>query len=58
MQIPQIRNDNLFHDLINQDNMSIIEWIVMIILGLSYEEVHGNCIVKNSRLTKIGRAHV
>ncbi|MBQ8892432.1 MAG: hypothetical protein IJ068_06200 [Bacilli bacterium] len=55
MQIPQIRNDNLFHDLINQDNMSIIEWIVMIILGLSYEEVHGNCIVKNSRLTRTSK---
>ena len=53
--IYQIRNDNLFHDLINQDNMNVIEWIVMTILDLKYLDVHNKCVVKNSRLTRISK---
>ena len=49
MYILQIKNDLLFHDLINKENMDIIEWIVMQILNVTYPEVHSNCIVDNIR---------
>jgi len=50
--ILQIKNDLLFHDLINKENIDIIEWIVMTILDLSYNEVHKNCRIDNIRLTR------
>ena len=52
MDILQVKSDILFHDLINQDNMSIIEFIVMNILNLSYDEVHNKCMVVDSRITR------
>ena len=54
-EILQIRYDGLYHDLINGDNMDIIEFIVMQILGLSYDMVHGKCIVKDSRITRASK---
>ena len=53
MEILQVKSDKLFHDLINQDNKNIIEWIVIKILNLSYDKVHGKCIVIDSRITRI-----
>ena len=52
-EILQVKSDILFHDLINQDNINIIEWIVMNILNLSYDEVHNNCKVLDSRITRV-----
>ena len=52
-ELLQVKSDILFHDLINQDNIKIIEWIVMQILGLSYDDVHGNCKVLDSRITRV-----
>jgi len=49
----QVKSDILFHDLINQDNINIIEWIVINILNLSYDEVHNNCKVLDSRITRV-----
>ena len=49
----QVKSDILFHDLINQDNIKIIEWIVIKILNLSYKDVHGNCKVLDSRITRV-----
>ena len=51
-EILQVKSDILFHDLINQDNMNIIEWIVIKILNVNYEKVHGNCRVIDSRITR------
>ena len=52
MDILQVKSDILFHDLINQDNMSIIEFIVMNILNLSYDKVHNKCMIIDSRITR------
>ena len=43
----------IFHDLINQDNISIVEWIVMCILKLDYNKVQGKCKVLDSRITRL-----
>ena len=51
-EILQVKSDILFHDLINQDNINIIEWIVIKILNLSYKNVHDNCRVIDSRITR------
>ena len=50
--ILQVKSDILYHDLINQDNIKVVEWIVMQILNISYEEVKDKCIVKDSRTTR------
>lgn len=55
-EILQIKYDNLYHDLINQDDINVIKWIVMTILNLSYEEVHKKCVVKNSEITKVSKS--
>ena len=52
-KIEAVKKDELYHDLLNDSNMDIIEFIVMQILGESYDEVHGNCLVSNSRLSRI-----
>ena len=46
-EILQIRNDTIFHDVFNGEDMNTLEWIVMHILGCSYEEVHGKVTVGN-----------
>ena len=53
VKINQVRKDVLYHDLLNDSNMDIIEFIVMQILELPYKEVHGKCLVSNSRLSRI-----
>lgn len=54
-QILQIRSDKLFHDLFNEKDMNSIEWIVMTILDCCYEDIHGNVLVKNIRLTRLNK---
>ena len=41
-------------ELLNKvtDNIKVVEWIVAQILNISYEEVKGKCIVKDSRTTR------
>lgn len=51
-EIIPIKNDIIFHDVINADDMDTIEWIVMQILGCNYEEIHGKVTVQNIRLTR------
>ena len=51
-EIIPIKNDIIFHDVINADDMDTIEWIVMQILGCKYEEIHGKVTVQNIRLTR------
>ena len=46
----QVRNDRLFHDLFNENDMDTLEWVVMQILECSYEEIHGNVHINNVRL--------
>ena len=41
-QVLEVKSDRLFHDLFNEHEMNTIEWTVMMILGKSYEEIHGN----------------
>ncbi len=40
-------------DLINQDNISIVEWIVMCILNLDYNKVQGKYKVLDSIITRL-----
>ena len=46
----QVKNDRLFHDLFNENDMDTLEWTVMQILECSYEEIHGNVNINNVRL--------
>ena len=52
-QVLEVKSDRLFHDLFNEHEMNTIEWTVMMILGKSYEEIHGNVQVGNIRLTNM-----
>ena len=54
-EILQIRNDTIFHDVFNGEDMNTLEWIVMHILGCSYEEVHEKVTVGNIRLTRVSK---
>lgn len=47
----EVRQDRLFHDLFNENEMDTIEWTVMQILKASYQEIHGKVKVINIRLT-------
>ena len=51
----EIKSDRLFHDMFNAHEMDTIEWTVMMILGKSYEEIHGNVKVSNTRLTNMSK---
>jgi len=54
-ELLQVKSDRLFHDLINENEMDTIEWIVMQILECPYEEIHGNVSVNNIRLTRVNK---
>lgn len=46
----QVRNDRLFHDLFNENDMDTLEWSVMQILNASYDEIHNHVSINNARL--------
>ena len=52
-ELMQVKSDLLFHDLICQEDKRIIEWIIMHVLGCSYNDVHDKVKVGNVRLTRI-----
>lgn len=52
IDILPVKSDNLLHDLLNKENIKFIEWIVMTIYNLSYEEIKGKCKMENIRLTR------
>ena len=52
-EILEVKSDRLFHDLFNEHEMQTIEWAVMQILNLSYNEIHGKVRVGNIRLTNM-----
>lgn len=52
-ELLQVRNDIVFHDVFNEEEMSTLEWTVMQILGCSYDDVHGNVKVENIRLSRL-----
>jgi len=54
-EILQIRTDRIFHDLYNKEDMNTLEWVVMKILGCSYDDIHGKVIVGNIRLTRLSK---
>ena len=54
-EILEVKSDRLFHDMFNENEMNTIEWTVMMILGKSYEEIHGNVKVGNIRLTNMSK---
>ena len=55
MNLIPIKSDNMFHDLVNKDNINIIEYIVMCILNLDYEDVHNKCNLIDTRTTRISK---
>lgn len=54
-ELLEVRNDRLFHDLFNENEISTIEWVAMQILECSHEEVKGKVTVGNIRLPRIKR---
>jgi len=54
-KILQVRSDILMHDLINENEMNTIEWIVMHILDCSHEDIKGKVKVLNIRLNRVDR---
>ena len=54
-ELLEVKSDRLFHDLFNEHEMNTIEWSVMQILGKTYEEIHGNVMVSNIRLTNMSK---
>ena len=52
-ELLQVRNDIVFHDVFNEEEMSTLEWTVMQILGCTYDDVHGNVKVENIRLSRL-----
>jgi len=46
-----IKNDQVFKDMFNENQMDILEWMVMKILNAKYEDIHGRVIFKNKELT-------
>ena len=55
MQIAPVKNDNYFHELFHKHNMHVIEWIVMQILNLNYDDVKYKCNVIDSRLARTNK---
>ena len=54
-EVLEVKSDRLFHDLFNEHEMNTIEWTVMMILNKTYEEIHGNVMVGNIRLTNMSK---
>ena len=52
-ELLQVKYDELFHDLINENEMNTIEWIAMQILNCSYEDIHGKVEVRNIRKQRV-----
>ena len=55
IEIKQIKMDNDFNDLFNDDDMDIIEWIVECILGHSKELIHGKVRILDSNLKRLAK---
>ena len=53
--ILQVRSDNLFHDLFNENDITTLEWVVSKILDVKYEDIKGKVSILNSRLTRINK---
>ena len=45
-----IKNDIVFKDMFNENQMDTLEWIVMKLLDAKYEDIHGKVVVKTSVL--------
>ena len=45
-----IKNDRVFKDMFNENQMDTLEWVVMKLLNANYEDIHGKVIVKNNEL--------
>ena len=54
-ELLQVKYDELFHDLINENEMNTLEWITMQILECKYEDIHGKVEVKNIRKPRISK---
>ena len=54
-KILQVKGDNLFHDLFNENDLKALEWAVSKILDCEHEGIKGKVRVLNSRLTRINR---
>lgn len=53
LELLQVKYDDLFHELFNENEMQTLEWSVMKILDCSYEDIHGRVEVKNIRKPKV-----
>ena len=45
-----IKNDIVFKDMFNENQMDTLEWFVMKLLNAKYEDIHGKVVVKNTVL--------
>ena len=48
-------NDKVFHDMFNYNDMKTIEWLAMMILDKTYEEIHGHVKVYKRKLFNINK---
>ena len=51
-KLREVKFDDDFNYLFNEDDMKTIEWVVMQILNCQYQDIHGKVKVKNSKLSK------
>lgn len=52
-ELLQVKYDDLFHQLFNENEIDTLEWSVMKILDCSYADIHGNVEVRNIRKAKV-----
>ena len=54
-EILQVRSDILFHDLFNEKDIKVVEWVASQILECDVKELKGKVSVKNVRLTRTNK---
>ena len=52
-EIIQVKDDVFFHDLFNDKDIEVVEWLVATSLKLDYNKVHNNLVISNIRLTRV-----
>ena len=52
-ELLQVKYDDLFHQLFNENEIQTLEWVVMQILGCKPDDVKGKVVVKNIRKAKV-----
>ena len=58
-ELLQVKYDDLFHQLFNENEIQTLEWVVMQILGCKFDDIKGKVVVKkNSKIKDIKKKYV